>query len=155
MNIFGALAPILGRVALGVAVIALVAGLWFRGEHYAGEAAAAKGLLKAAIAIGNANAEVAKSQAALGRKIDAVATLNATRKAAIRADSDERRKDIIHAPPESDGPLAPVLRDQLDRLPERSTGADEGEDDPAADGATVSLAPLPRTRAARTRRDPA
>jgi hypothetical protein len=107
------------KIAAGIVMIALAAGLWFRGEHYAARARTSEALLSSALAIGNANAEVVRTQAERARTIDAVTAVNAIRKRDLRTRSDTRRKDIIHAAPEADGPLAPVLRDQLDRLPER------------------------------------
>lgn len=112
------LSSIAFKLISGLAVVGLIVALWMRGNHYAEEATAAKALLKSAIAIGNANAEVAKSQAETVKRIDAVATVAAINKANIRAKSDARRKEIIHEPAFKDAPLAPVLRDQLDRLPE-------------------------------------
>lgn len=111
---------VLWKAGLGVALLAVCIGLWMRGEHYAARARTSEVLLKSAIAIGNANAALARAQADQARKIDAVASLNALRKRALRTESDTRRKAIINAPVETDGPLAPVLRDQLDRLPEPS-----------------------------------
>jgi len=99
-------------------IVAFLAALWARGEYYARRAQTSEGLLASALAIGNANAEVARLQANLAVRIDAVESLNDIRKRDIRRTSDMRRKVIIDAAPETDGPLAPVLRDQLDRLPE-------------------------------------
>jgi len=107
------------RITLGFALIALIAGLWLRGEHYAQRARLNERLLGSAISIGNANAAAAASQASAMRKIGAVAAVNAVRKRDLRRKSDDRRKEIINVPPDADGPLAPVLRDQLDRLPRR------------------------------------
>lgn len=117
------------KAVLGLAVVALCIGLWVRGEHYAGRARSSEALLKSAIAIGNANAELARFQANQARTIDAIAAVNALKKRALRSDSDTRRKAIFDAPMETDGPLAPILRDQLDRLP-KPPGADA--DDHAA-----------------------
>jgi hypothetical protein len=119
------------KIAAGIVVIALAAGLWLRGENYAARARTSEALLGSALAIGNANAEVARTQAERARTINAAAAVNAIRKRDLRRQSDTRRKDIFHAPPEADGPLAPVLRDQLDRLPERPS-ADAGRDLAAA-----------------------
>jgi hypothetical protein len=119
------------KAVLGLAVLALCIGLWVRGEHYAGRVRSSEALLKSAIAIGNANAELARLQANQTRTIDAVAAVNALKKRALRADSDTRRKAIFDAPVDTDGPLAPVLRDQLDRLP-KPPGADARGDAAAA-----------------------
>lgn len=115
------------KVAAAAAAVVLVAGLWLRGEHYAGRARTGEALLGSALAIGNANADVAESQAHLSKRIDAAAAVNALKKRDLRARSESRRKEIDDAPVEADGPLAPVLRDQLDRLPERP-GADTPRD---------------------------
>lgn len=112
-------------------MVAIVAALWFRGEHYAKRAATSEALLRASIAIGNANAQLAQNQAKTAKRIDAVASLASLRKAEIRAKSGEVRKVINDAPPENDGPLAPVLRDQLDRLP-KPASAIPNNSDPAA-----------------------
>lgn len=109
-----------------LAAIGIAAGVFYGAMFVVGtikRAATSEALLKSSLAIGNANAELAKSQAVAGKRIDAVATLAAIRKAQIRAASDERRKAINNAPAENDAPLAPVLREQLNRLPEHSAGS--------------------------------
>jgi hypothetical protein len=125
------LSSFIWKAVFGAALLAALAGLWLRGEHYADRARTSEALLKAAVAIGNANAEIARTQSNLVKKIDAVQAIHALRTRAIRSHSDIRRKEIIDAPPDADGPLAPVLRDQLDRLPERP-GADPRRDAAAA-----------------------
>jgi hypothetical protein len=117
------LSPFLWKIASGAVALLALIGLWVRGDHYAARARTSESLLKSAIAVGNANAEVARAQAGLAKKIDAVAAVNALQKQHLRTRSDLRRKVITDAPIQADGPLAPVLRDQLDRLPERP-GAD-------------------------------
>lgn len=122
---------LLRKALFCAAVYALCGALWLRGEHYAARARTSEALLKSAIAVGNANAQIARDQALLMKKIDGVAALNAIAKRDLRATSDLRRKEITDAPSETDGPLAPVLRDQLNRLPEPSSG-DPGRDVAAA-----------------------
>lgn len=124
MSIF---APLLWKAAAGAALLALCIGLWMRGDHYAARARTSEALLKSAIAIGNANAELARTYAAQAKVIDAVASVNALKKRDLRLDSDTRRKAITHATVATDGPLAPILRDQLDRLP-KPPGADPRRD---------------------------
>ena len=137
MNI---LSSFLWKTVLGVALAAVIVGFWFRAEHYAERARTAEVLLKGAVAVGNANAEIARAQASVARKIDAVQDVHALRTRALRIRSDTRRKEIIDARPDADGPLAPVLRDQLDRLPERP-GADPHRDTAAAgDSAGAAVA---------------
>ena len=130
---------ITAKLLFGDLVLALLAALWARGERYARRASASEGLLASAIAIGNANAEISRVQASLAARIDAVAALNDVRKREIRRSSDIRRKVITDVAPETDGPLAPVLRDQLNRLPEparsdpsRFIAAAQGADVPSA-----------------------
>jgi len=127
------------KVAFVIAIAALCAGLWVRGEHYAARARTGEALLGSAVAIGNANAELARAQASQAKRIDAAAAVNALKKRALRADSDTRRKVIRDAPLDHDGPLAPVLRDQLDRLPE-SPHADPRGDSAAAGGSVHAAA---------------
>lgn len=117
MNI---LTRILWKISLGIAVVAVGLALWMRGERYAAQARMSDSLIKRAIAIGNANAEIARSQASLSKTIEAVAAVAAARKQQLRSHSDHVRKAINDAPMDADGPLAPVLRDQLDRLPDAS-----------------------------------
>ncbi|MCA0201965.1 MAG: hypothetical protein LCH56_14225 [Proteobacteria bacterium] len=105
------------KIVLGLAVLGLCIGLWARGEHYAARTRTSEALLKSAIAIGNVNAELARAQVDQARTIDAAAAVNALKKRTLRVDSDIRRKAIFDASVDTDGPLAPVLRDQLDRLP--------------------------------------
>lgn len=124
MSIF---TQLLWKLTFGAAVAGLILALWFRGERYAAQAEASGALLKGAIAIGNANAEAAWLQSSLAKKIDAAGAVAAIRKQRLRSDADIARKAITDAPLEDDSPLAPVLRDQLDRLPEPpipSTGRD-------------------------------
>jgi len=128
------------KAVAGAAIAALFVGLWLRGENYAARARSSEILLKGAIAVGNANAEAARAQARIARKIDAVEAVRALRARELRTRSDTRRKEIIDARPDTDGPLAPVLRHQLDRLPERP-GADPNRDTAAAgDSAGAALA---------------
>jgi hypothetical protein len=127
------------KIATAAAVAGLVLILWFRGERYAAQAQASQVLLKSAIAIGNANADAAQLQFSLAKKIDEVAAVAVIRKQRLRSDSDIVRKAINDAPMDDDGPLAPVLRDQLNRLPER-TAAGADRDPPAAVAAGVSIA---------------
>lgn len=120
------------KIAAGATVAGLILMLWFRGEHYAAQAQANQTLLKGAIAIGNANAHAAHVQFSLARKIDAAAAVAFIQKQNLRSQADLVRKAVNDAPMDDDGPLAPVLRDQLDRLPERpASGADR---DPAITG---------------------
>lgn len=118
------------KIAAATAVIAALAGLWLRAEHFAGRARTSEALLSSALAIGNANAALAEAQVNRAKKVDAIASLNAIRKRDLRVQSDIRRKEITDETPEADGPLAPILRDQLDRLPERP-GPDPRRDPPA------------------------
>jgi len=106
------------KLAGVILVGGVIAGLWIRSETAVRRAATSEALLDSAIGIGTANAQIAQIQAASSRTIDAAARLAALHKNEIRAQSDARRQEIIHAPAEFDGPLAPVLRAQLDRLPE-------------------------------------
>ncbi|MCC6912457.1 MAG: hypothetical protein IT566_02050 [Rhodospirillaceae bacterium] len=126
------------KALFGLALLGLFVGLWLRGEHYAARARTSEALLTSAVAVGNANAEVARLQALQTRKIDAVASVNALKKRDLRMDSDTRRKVIRDAPPDADGPLAPVLRDQLDRLPKPPRADARG--DAAAAGDPVAAA---------------
>ncbi len=126
------------KTVIGLAVFALCIGLWVRGAHYAARARTSEALLGSALAIGNANAALARAQADQGRKIDAAAAVNALRKRALRTESDSRRKAISDAPVDTDGPLAPVLRDQLDRLP-KPPRADAGRDGAAAGDPAVAI----------------
>lgn len=100
-----------------IAGAGLIAALWLRGEWHARRAHTNEIQLKSAIAISRANAALALEQAQLGRKIDATVAVNALHKRDLYLQSDVRRKAIANAPLEDDGPLAPVLRDQLERLP--------------------------------------
>lgn len=127
MNIFTRLFL---KVAVGAAFMVLVAALWMRGERYAEQAHAREVQLKGAIAISNANAALTQIHADLARKIDASATVAAVRKQDLRLQSNLTRKAINDAPMDEDGPLAAVLRDQLDRLPERPDAGSAGR--PAA-----------------------
>lgn len=128
-----------------IAAAVLIAALWLRGEWHARRADTSEIQLKSAIAISRANAALAAEHAQLGRKIDATAAVNALHKRDIYLHSDIRRKAITNAPSEDDGPLAPVLRDQLERLPiapgadapcRGATAADPG-DPPHSNGGTV------------------
>lgn len=110
---------------------ALILGLWARGVHHARRAETGETLLRAALAMSEANAALAQGRAAAAARIDAAARLAALRQQQIRADAAARRKEIADAPPDMDGPLAPVLRDQLERLPE-PPGADPGRRPAAA-----------------------
>lgn len=127
------------KIATAAAVAGLVLTLWFRGERYAEQAQASQALLKGAIAIGNANADAARLQFSLAKKIDAAAAVAVIRKQRLRSEADFVRKAINDAPMDDDGPLAPVLRDQLNRLPER-TAAGADRDPPAAVASGVSIA---------------
>lgn len=119
------------KAILGAFVGIFIVGLWLRGEHHARRVQTNEILLRAAIAVGNANAETARNQAALAKRIDAVAAVNALKRRETRQLSDLRRKAIIHAPYDADGPLAPVLRDQLDRLPEPASPDSRDHNAPA------------------------
>lgn len=127
------------KFALGAAVAGLILVLWLRGERYAAQAQAGQALLKGAIAIGNANADAARLQSTLVKKIDAAQAVALIRKQRLRSDSDLVRKAITDAPLDDDGPLAPVLRDQLDRLPERPAAGPD-RDPSAARSAGVAAA---------------
>ncbi len=127
------------KVATGAAVAGLILALWFRGERYAALAQATQAHLKGAIAIGNANADAARLQFSLTKKIDAAAAVAVIRKQRLRSESDFVRKAINDAPMDNDGPLAPVLRDQLNRLPERTlSGADRDPAVAAASGVSTA-----------------
>ncbi|MGE3476977.1 MAG: hypothetical protein AB7H70_14340 [Rhodospirillaceae bacterium] len=127
------------KALFGLALLGLFTGLWLRGAHDAARARTSEALLASAVAMGNANAEVARLQALQTRRIDAIASVNALKKRDLRMDSDTRRKVIHDAPPNADGPLAPVLRDQLDRLP-KPPGADARDDAAAAGDPAVAAA---------------
>lgn len=100
-----------------VALICIVTGLWYRGDHYMKRAATMETALDASIEVSNANAEAARAYAAEVDRISAVRVRTVEVKNDIRAKSERRRSEIAATPPDRDGPLAPVLRDQLNRLP--------------------------------------
>lgn len=100
-----------------VVLICLVTGLWYRGDHYMKRAAKLETVLDASIEVSNANAEAAKAYAAEVDRISAVRVRTVEVKNEIRAKSERHRNEIAATPPDRDGPLAPVLRDQLNRLP--------------------------------------
>lgn len=86
-----------------------------------------------ALAAAAANAQIAEWQAQDHAKVLAVLEENGKVRAGTRAKADANRKAITDAPPQDDGPLAPVLRRTLDRLRgEGGPGADHG-DPPAGD----------------------
>ena len=123
------------KLFAGTAFALALTILWLRSAHYAERARTSEALLKGAVAIGNANAEVARLQSGLARRIGAVEALHAVRMRDLRRQSQVQRKVINDAPPSADGPLAPILRNQLDRLPER-TGTDPHRDLAAAAAST-------------------
>lgn len=95
---------------------ALVAVLWWRGEYYARRAETNASLLAGAIAANEQNVRLAKEQAEIHARLSARISANVARSAELRAGADKERKAITDAPPEDDGPLAAVLRRELDRL---------------------------------------
>ncbi len=139
---------LLRRGAPYAVIVAVMAALWFRGSYYAERAQVGEIQRKAAIAIGNANAALAREHAGVRIKADARAAVAALTKRQIYAQSEHRQQVISDAAMEEDGPLAPVLRDQLERLPNAPAGdasyrpaAAANPDRPvSADGGAVSSA---------------
>lgn len=100
-----------------VALVLAVTALWYRGSHYEERAARFEKLLDSAIEVSNANAEAAKAYAEEAQRLNEVAAKAVQVRNDIRRSSEQRQREIDATLPENDGPLAPVLRDQLDRLP--------------------------------------
>ncbi len=72
----------------------------------------------AAIAAATANAAIAEHAHREYARVQAATDAAAVAKIAIRRNADNHRRNITDAPHADDGPLAPVLRRELDRLPE-------------------------------------
>lgn len=119
-----------------VAVLAAVAGIVAAVLLGLGAVKRA-GMLEAqrdtARAVAAANAQLAEVVIARNARLEDIVAANARDKAALRRAADTRRKGILHAPPEDDGPVAPVLRRALDGLqPGPNAGA--GDSTARADG---------------------
>jgi hypothetical protein len=69
-----------------------------------------------AIEVSNQNAAIADQYRKDVEAMQKTVADGAKVKAGIRAEADKRRRKIIDALPQDDGPLAPVLRDFLDGL---------------------------------------
>jgi hypothetical protein len=116
--------PFLGTLLSGIPVktimmalaAAVVAAFLFIAVHAIRENGALKAQLDAAIEVANNNSKIAEDQAKTFKAAQAVIAKGEQKKQAIRAQADVIREEISHAPPEDDGPVAPVLRRELDRL---------------------------------------
>jgi hypothetical protein len=129
----GAKALIIGSLASAV----IITALWYRGSYHAERADALGGQLDRAIEVSNANAEQAKHFADEADRFAVLLLENEQVKDAGRKKSDAVRRDAIAAPPEDDGPIAPVLRRWLDSLPDPA-GAGAPGDDPRSTGPAAS-----------------
>lgn len=109
----GAKALIIGSLFSAVVITAL----WYRGSFHAARAEHATAALDASIEVSNANAEAASHYAAEADRFAAITGKTAEKKDDIRRKSEANKLEIISAPPSDDGPVAPVLRRWLDRLP--------------------------------------
>jgi hypothetical protein len=102
-----------------VAIIGVVAGLLF-GAMWVTSQIKKVGRLEAqldnAIEVSNQNAAIAEQYRKEIEAMQKTVAEGAKKKAGIRTQADKRRKVIIDALPEDDGPLAPVLRNALDGL---------------------------------------
>lgn len=75
----------------------------------------------AAVASAAANAQLLQIQSAENVRIRAVLADATKAKISVRKSSEIQRRNIFNAPPVDDGSLAPILRRQLDELPERTS----------------------------------
>lgn len=102
-----------------VAIIGVVAGLLF-GAMWVTIQIKKVGRLEAqldsAIEVSNQNAAIAEQYRKEIEAMQKTVAEGAKKKAGIRTQADKRRKVIIDALHEDDGPLAPVLRNALDGL---------------------------------------
>lgn len=108
-----------------VGVLALVLALsvsWFRGNYYKTENEHNAAALGQALDINESNAKAFERYRQQVAEIRAAAEVAVKTKTNIRRKSAERQEVIKNAPPEDDAPLAPVLRDTLDQLPEPEGG---------------------------------
>lgn len=112
-----------------VAVIGLGLGLFFGMVYVVGKIRAS-GMYQAqrdtAIEASRANAQIAKWQTDESTRLQDIVSENARVKIVTRKASDQTRRKITDAPLTDDGPLARVLRDELDRLPGTGTLGGEG-----------------------------
>lgn len=102
-----------------VAIIGVVAGLFFGAMWVTGQIKKVGRLevqLDNAIEVSNQNAAIAEQYRKDIEAMQKTVAEGAKKKAGIRTQADKRRKVIIDALPEDDGPLAPVLRNTLDGL---------------------------------------
>lgn len=104
--------PLLARFWPYIAIALLGLGLYASARH--------NGVLAARVSqitqVANDNAAAATHAQAEAVRLQTIADNATTAKAALRTQSDTRRKVITHAPPTDDGPLANVLRDELRSL---------------------------------------
>lgn len=128
MSFLGSLAFRLGAAAL---LVALCAILWFRGSYFKAEAARSNAALDAAIEVNGSNAAAFDKFREESARRERALVQGEKKKSEIRREADARKKEIHDAPPEADGPLAPVLRDVLDSLPKpQGFGPDRGDGAP-------------------------
>lgn len=99
------------------AVAIALTGLVHSCQHYRDRAASLEVQLDRSIEVSNANAEAAKKYAAEVERIGTITVRAAEVKNDIKQRAEQRRAEIMSTPSDQDGPLAPVLRDQLNRLP--------------------------------------
>lgn len=117
-------------------VVALIIGLYVVGQLK--RVGKLEGQLDASIELSNQNAEIAEKQRAEMERLQGIDAENAKLRARLRRASDDNRRAISNAPPSDDGPLAPVLRRQLDSL-----RGDEGPNAADRAAAPAYLVPIP------------
>lgn len=102
-----------------VAILGVCAGLFF-GVMYVTSQLKKIGRLEAqldsAIEVSNANAEIALKATAEAQRVQALMLAGSKAKGEIRRKAATRRTQINETLPSDDGPLAPVLRLELDSL---------------------------------------
>jgi len=95
-----------------------------------------------AIEVANSNAENLRLERIEHQRIETITTEVVTNKTQNRKKADTVRKEIVNAPPTDDGPIAPVLRRQLDRLrPHEDSNQDRAN--PAAGSPGATPRPVP------------
>lgn len=134
--------PILARFWPYIAVV-LLGGLLYLSVRHNGALSVER---DHAIQTANENAATAQHAVAEASLLQTITDTATAEKTVIRTKSDTRRKAINHAAPTDDGPLAVLLRDELNSL--RADG-DEGGTTPSTQGVGKSSGDLPRPVKAR------
>ncbi len=100
-------------IAIGIGLLACV-GVYFGIQHIG----ALKEQVKNITQVANDNAAIVLTERKAHAEADALVAATATLAAQDRQKFNDLKRKTANAPPSADGPIAPVLRDVLDGLPE-------------------------------------